>query len=129
MEMWFFCPLLKKSIGNPYLLFAGAPMKKSKNLVSPPRRALLGHAVKICVWLKETDGQTYRLPLVVLSAAVAAKNESHQDKKFLLLSEKYCNNPEISSDFGLKSPSLYTIHTECPRSLVNFYSVSILSIA
>ena len=53
--LWFFCPLLKKSSGNPYLkildfsqlFIADAPMKKkSKNLVLPPRRALLGHPVQ-----------------------------------------------------------------------------------
>ena len=50
-----FCPLLKKSSGNPYLkildfsqlFIADAPMKKkSKNLVLPLRRALLGHPVQ-----------------------------------------------------------------------------------
>ena len=49
-----FCPLLKKSSGNPYLkiidfsqlFIADAPEKESKNLGSPLRRALLGHPVK-----------------------------------------------------------------------------------
>ena len=49
-----FCPLLKKSSCNTYLkilvfslFIADAPIKiKSKNLVLPPRKALLGHPVQ-----------------------------------------------------------------------------------
>ena len=50
-----FCPLLKKSSGNTYLklldfsqlYIADAPIKKkSKKLVLPPRKSLLGHPVQ-----------------------------------------------------------------------------------